>query len=146
MASALASKKLSTELAVRLYDFDPDSADAVYVDWVDMRDFEVFMAGFFRTIGTGNVDTFAIFAATDTSGTNATEVKVATVDPDALNDQVWLECTAAEIAHLAAAAGVSLRYVSLKLEFQTNTDEGVATYVRGHSKFPRADLTADIVA
>jgi hypothetical protein len=146
MASALASRKLTSELAAQNYDFNPAATTATYIAWVDLRDFEVFMAGFTRLTGSGTLTTWSIYAATDTSGTNATEVKTATVNPATLNDQVWLECTAAEIAHLAAAAGVSLRYVSVKIQFGTGTDRGLVTYIRGHSKFPRADLTANIIA
>ena len=48
MASAQASKKLSTEIAAKLYDVDPDATTAFNVAYVDMRDYNVFMAGFFR--------------------------------------------------------------------------------------------------
>lgn len=145
MASALASKKLSCELQVTQYDFDPDNADANYVAWVDMRDFEAVLMSFFHSVGTGNIDTFKIYAASDTSGTNATEIKAATVDPDAVGDYVFLECTAAEIAHLDTS-NVGLRYVSLQVELATSTDEGVVTYIRGHPRFPRDGLTSDVVA
>jgi len=66
--------------------------------------------------------------------------------PNALNDQIWLECTAEEIAALGDAAGVDLRYVSADVEFQTSTDEGVVYYERSGARFPQSGLTADIVA
>lgn len=146
MASALASKKLSTELAVTHYDFDPDNADANYVAWVDLRDFGTFMASFFHSVGTGNVDTFKIYASESSTGAGTpVEVKAATVDPDAVGDYVFLECTAAEIAHLDTN-NVGLRYVSLQVELATSTDEGVVTYIRGNPRFPREGLTSDVVA
>jgi hypothetical protein len=146
MASAQASKKLSTEINVKNYDVDPDATTAFNVAYVDMRDYNVFMAGFFRTVGTSDLQTFKIMAAEDSDGTNAQEIKTGTVDPDALGDQVWLECTAQEIAHIGNATGYKLRYVTLRLQFQTGTDEGVATYVLGHPRFPSEGLTADAVA
>lgn len=146
MASALASKKLTTEIAAKLYDVDPDATTAFNVAYVDMRDYNVFLAGFFRTVGTSDLQTFKIMAAEDASGTNATEIKTGTVDPDAVGDQVWLECTAQEIAHVGNELGYKLRYVTLQLQFATGTDEGVATYIFGHPRFPSEALTTDIVA
>lgn len=151
MASALATKKLSTELYTRAVDVDPDATTAFYATlpsgaWFDMRDFQALLAGFFRTIGTSDLQTFAIFAATDSAGSNATEIKTGTVDPDAVGDQCWLECTAGEIAHIGRAAGLALRYVALKLQFATGTDEGVAIYTFGHSRFPAEGLTSDYIS
>lgn len=146
MGSALASKKLSCELCVTHYDFDPDGTDPVYVAWVDMRDFGTFMASLFHSVGTGNIDTFKIYASESPTGAGTPVlVKSATVDPDAVGDYVFLECTAAEIAHLDTA-NVGLRYVALAVELASGTDECVITYIRGNPRFPREGLTSDVVA
>lgn len=151
MASSLDSKKLSTENYQRSVDCDPDATTAFYATlpggvWFDMRDFGALMVQFFRTVGTSDLQTFAIFAATDSAGTNPTEIKVRTVDPDAVGDQVFIECVAQEIAHIGATLGLKLRYVALKLQFATGTDEGVATYTFGHARYPADGLTSDYVS
>jgi hypothetical protein len=151
MASAVTINKLKSNLAVTQYDFDPDSADKVDAAWVDMRDFGRFMAGFFRTVGTGALDTFRIIAnaASDGSGTDVEVIAHAlpSGEPNAVGDTIWVECTADQIREVGTAAGVEgLRYVSLNLEFATSTDEGVVTYIRSLPRWPRDGLTANVVA
>lgn len=145
MASAQASAKLSQTIKVTQYDFDPGGVDPVDVAWVDMRDFATFMCIFFRTIGTGAVDTFAILANSQSNG-GGTNVNVKThavaSEPDAVGDYIFLECTAEELA----ALGTDLRYVSASVEFAVSTDEGVVTYIRGGPRFAERDLTAEVIA
>lgn len=144
MASTVATEKLTANVAVTHYDFDPNATTATDIAWVDMQNFGHFMCSFFRTIGTANV-TFAILAntASDGSGTEVT-VKSHAVgsQPDAVGDYLFLECTAAEIA----ALGSNLRYVSASVSVATNTDEGVVTYIRGLPRNAHADLSVDTVA
>lgn len=145
MASAQASDKLLSNLAITHYDFDPGGTDPVDVAWVDMRDYGNFACSFFRTIGTSDVDTFKILAnsASDGSGTDV-EIKAHAVgsQPDAVGDYLFLECTAEEIG----ASGTDLRYVTASVEFATGTDEGVVTYVRANPRFARDGLSSDTVA
>lgn len=144
MASTVATEKLTANIAVTHYDFDPNATTATDIAWVDMRNFGHFLCSFFRTIGTSNV-TFKILAnsASDGSGQDV-EVKAHAVgsQPDAVGDYLFLECTAAEIA----ALGSNLRYVTASVSVATNTDEGVVTYVRGLPRNAYADLSADTVA
>jgi DUF971 family protein len=143
MASTVTTAKLSQNLKITQYDFDPDGTSAVDVAWVDMRDFGVFMFSFFRTVGTSDV-TVKIYAnsASDGSGTDV-EVKswtnAAFGDPDLLGDYAFGECTAEEIA----ALGSDLRYVSVNLTFATGTDEAVVTYIRGNPRFSYSGLSAN---
>lgn len=143
MPSSQDNQKIRSRMKVTQYDFDPDGTDAVDVAWVDMRDFGRFLASFFRTVGTSDLDTFRIIAnsASDGSGTDVV-VRSKTVDPDAVGDYVFIECTAQELA----ALGDDLRYVSLQVEFATGTDEGVVTYIRSDPRFAYDELTADAVA
>lgn len=144
MASTIASDCLSSTLTVTHYDFDPGGTDPVDVGWVDMRDYDSILITFFRTIGTGAVDTFKIIAnsASDGGGTDV-EVKAhaVTSEPDAVGDYIFLECTAADLQ----SVGDDLRYVSASVEFATGTDEGVVTYIR-RAKRQYAGLTADTIA
>lgn len=150
MAVATSSDKLTSELKITQYDFDPDGTSAVDVAWVDMRDFVKFLVGFFRTVGTSDL-TLKILANSGSSGGGTdVEVKVKTltgVQPNAVGDYTWIECTAEEIQQAAAAAGVAdVRYVSANLTFATGTDEAVVTYVRGGPRFSFDGLTADNIA
>jgi hypothetical protein len=141
---------LTENLQVKQYDFDPDGTDPVDVAWLAAKNFDRFLFAFFRTIGTGNVDTMRVLANTalDGSGTDVT-VKTKTltsVQPNALGDYSFVEVSAGEIAAAAKAAGVDVVAVALQLEFATGTDEGVVTYVFGGAKYPQAALTADNIA
>ena len=144
-----ATEKLFSSAAIKMYDFDPDSADAVDIAWVDMRDYENFACAFFRTIGTGALDTFKILAntASDGSGTDRViKTHAVASEPNALGDQIFLECSAEEIAQTGADNSEDLRYVTASVEFATSTDEGVVLYERFNPRFAKTGLTADIVA
>ena len=148
MATALTVKKLSTVLNVTQYDFDPDATTATDVGWVDMRDYRHFMFSFFRTVGTGTT-AFTILAntASDGSGDEAT-IKTITpaAAPDAVGDYVFGEMLAEEVRQKGDEDGKAYRYISVNITLGTATDEGVVTYILGNSRFPRENLTADVVA
>jgi len=147
MASGLTAKKLASEVKITQYDFDPNATTSTACGWVDMKDFSKFMASFFRTIGTSNI-TFLIRAATDNSGSNVQTVITKTVSsqPNAVGDYVFCECTGEQIAAVAASSGYALRYVSAYISFETNTDEGVVTYLQSGARFKYDALTADYVS
>lgn len=149
MASAQSTQKLSANIKVESLDFDPDGTDPVDVAWRDMSLFSHFMCGFTRKVGTGNIDGFKILANTKADGSgDEIEVKAKTISgqPDALNDTIWLECSAEEIGHLSDANGKLYRYVSANIEFATGTDEGQVTYVFGDPRFAGSGLTSDVIA
>jgi hypothetical protein len=130
---------------VTVYDFDPDSANATDVGWVDMRDYGALTVLAIRTIGTGAVDGFKILAntASDGSGTDF-EVKshATATEPDAIADFVVLEASAEEIR----SGGEGYRYASAQIELATSTDEMIVVYICSQPRFPHDDLTADIIA
>ncbi len=145
MAVATASAKLFANAAIKGYDFDPGTTNATDIAWVDMRDYGLFACSFFRTVGTGALDGFTILANTQSDGGGTdVEIKAHAVgsEPNAVGDQLFLECTAEEIK----TAGANYRYVSASCEFATDSDEGVVTYIRSKPRFPADGLTADIVA
>src|SRR3990167_9961861 len=75
MATVQGNEHIFSHNVIRTYNDDPaDATVARYIAWVDMRDFDYFAAVVMFQSGTG-VLTFKIFAATDSSGTSATEVK-----------------------------------------------------------------------
>ncbi len=147
MASSQNPDKMLANLAVTHYDFDPDDADPNDVAWVDMRDFSNFMCSFFRTVGTGALDTFAIIAnsASDGSGTDVTvRSHAVSSEPNATGDYIFLEISGDEIADIESENGVAILGLSASCEFATGTDEGVVTYVIRGRQY--ADATADTVS
>lgn len=149
MASPQGSEKIFSHMKIKSFDFDPDGTSAVDVGWEDMQNFGLFGVEFFRTIGT-SVVTLAILANAQSNGggTDVTvKTKTFTAQPDAVGDQVFLECTAEEVKQEANDAGVSgVRYVSASVSFATGTDEAVVTYFFAHPRFAYDQLTADIIA
>ena len=147
MAVATESKKILANMAIKLYDFDPGATTVTEIAWVDMRDFSNFLAGFMRTIGTAAV-TFDIIGNDESDG-GGTDVVIkahaVASEPNAVGDQIWLECTADEIG---AAGGPNTRYVTARVSVATDTDEGVVTYIRDTrgGRFAHDALTADIIA
>lgn len=141
-------KKLTANLAVTHYDFDPGATTLTDIAWVDMQGFECLLVSFFRTIGTADV-VMKIIANSESDG-SGTDVVVATktfsAQPDAVGDYVFLEVTAEMVKAAAVAAGVAARYVSAQVSVATGTDEGVVTYIRKPGRFSYEDMTADVIA
>lgn len=150
MTSIQDSRKFFANNAMELIDHDPDVDTAVDVKWVAFKDFFRFAVGIMRTVGTGAVDGFKILGNTeeDGSGTDVTlKVHAVGSEPDAVEDQLFLEVTAEEAAQEASDAGVAgIKGISAQIEFATATDEMVVVYVRSKPRFPQDALTADSVA
>ncbi len=144
MASAVTTEKITANAKLDVYDFDPDADTATEISWQPMRDFGTFLAAFVRTIGTGNLDTFSIQTASDSSGTGAIDVVVHAVgsEPNLIPDKIVLECTAEQCREVLAAA----THVSAIGEFATSTDEGLIIYLFGNPKHSQSGMTADVVA
>ena len=143
------STHLFSRMKVKHYDFDPNATTPTDIAWVDMQNFRRFACSFFRTIGTGAV-TFRILANAQSTG-GGTDVVIkqhaVAAEPDAVGDQLFLECSAEELAQEAADAGIEgVRYVTANVSVATSTDEGVVTYMLAEPRFVSDGLTADIVA
>ena len=151
MAVASASAKLSANIKVLAYDLDPDESAVTDVGWVDLTNYETFMAIFIRSVGTGALETFNIIANyVNDTGTDVT-VKEHAIgsEPNAAGDMIFLECTAAEVASMQSSISTAtnkLKYVTAEAELATTTDEGVVIYILGNPRFPQAGLTADVIS
>lgn len=143
--SIQATNKLKSNVALEMFDFDPDGTDPVDVAWRDMQDFEGLLVCIMRTVGTGDLDGFKILGNSESDG-SGTDVEIAAhaigSQPDAVGDKLVLEISAEEMAGL----GTDLRYVSANLELATGTDEFTVTYLRGNARHVSDGLTADVVA
>lgn len=144
MATTQTMQKQRSRAAFRMYDFDPDATAVTAVAWVDLADYEEFMATIFRTVGTA-ATTFDLAASASSDGSSPVQVVAHAVgdEPNAVADQLHLELSAEQLAALTTAG---LRYVSARISVATGTDEFVVAYRRAKPRFAKADLTADIVA
>ena len=135
--------KLTEQLNVTGYDFDPDATTATAIAWVDMKEFCSLLVSFQRTVGTSAL-TFIIQGSASSNGASPVTVKTITLaaQPDAVGDIVVGEADVNDML----AAGTDLRYLSATLTVATGTDEGVVTYILGNAKHKETGLTADVVA
>lgn len=152
-ASAVATERLGAELFVKSYDCDPGSTGATYASpdggttpwYLDMRDY--LRAGVMvrpTIVGGNGITLVEVYASTDVAGaTSATLIKTSgAIQADSLNDVVFLEWTAEEIAQ--AAPSTALRYVTVKMTNATNTDESNLTFI-GVPRRPQTGLTATLI-
>lgn len=138
---AYTANSLRSRFLSRTYIFDPaDATVATKVAWVPMG--QRFLAKATLVSGTG-ILTFKIFAATDSSGSDAIEV-VAHANPtvaDAQGDQLVLEVDAAQVQ--AALAGAT--HVSAEIDCDVSTDIVAIEYLM-EPYHQTNGLTADVIA
>jgi hypothetical protein len=137
------ANKLKSSLKARMFHHDPaDATVATKIGWVPMG--INFMAIVQFASGTGLL-TVKVFAATDASGTGATEVAAgAHADPtvaDAAGDQVVVEVSAEQVK--AALAGAT--HVSIELDCDAAGDIADIAYIV-EPRDKANGLTADIIA
>lgn len=149
-------QRIGSRLFVKSFDHDPGATSAKLASpdggatpwYMDMSLFGSGALMYKPTIVAGNgVTLVRVFASSDIAGaSNATLLKTSgAIAGDSLNDTVFLEWTAAEIAQLADAAGVSLRYVTVEITHADATDEGCLTFIGADPRFPRDGLSATAI-
>lgn len=143
MPATYTAQKRRTIATRKLHDFDPGATTVTAVEWRAIAGYREFLAGLVRTVGTG-ATTFDIAVATDASGTGATQVVAHAVgsEPDAVEDQLWLECDVEQMREVLATA----THWSPRISVAAGTDEMIAYTEEAEPQFPRSGLTADIVA
>lgn len=124
------------------------TGDAYVGGWQDMRDYGALLVQYHKVTGAGTLAKFKLFAASSSTGANATEVKAHALgsNPDAINDTIVLECTAQEIGAMGDSAGTNLRYVAAQVAHDTAADRASLAYIFGNPRFSQGGLTADVVA
>jgi len=152
MPSTTTAHKALSESERRLVDYDIDDALNI-VDLglpqgagnkcLPIAGFRRFVAGLFRSLGTGTVSEFQIIAATAADGTGATIVKEHAIGsaPNLLNDQIWLEVDAEQIHEVLPAA----THVGVRVQLFTAGDEAIVFFERLEPTFEYANLTADYI-
>ena len=150
---AYTAEHLTSRANRRMVHHDPDADTAVIVDLVPASSDEMlpitdgynrFLAGLIRVVGTGDVDEFAIIAATDADGTGATVVKAHALGSavDAEGDTIWVGCDVDQIREALAGA----THVGVRVELATSTDECGVYFERADPLFNYTGLTADYIA
>ena len=147
MAVATESSQLKSELKCTMY--RNIAASATDVDWVDMKDYDSILIGVSASLLVGaGVTVFKILGNSefDGGGTDV-EIKAKAIPPapDALEDTLWLEATAEEIAGASTVASGRLRYVSANITAANAGDIASTVYIR-RSRRPAKDETADVIA
>lgn len=153
---AYTANKLRAQSARRMVDFDPDATTETIVTLnpaaaekclalASLGGPQSFLAGLFRSVGTGSITGFKVFVSEDAAGvTNATVVAAHALgsDPNAVGDTLWLEVTAEQVkAALATAA-----YIGVKITQGTAGDECVVFFECADGRFKYDGLTADYVS
>lgn len=150
MASAVSTEKIGSSLYIHSFDHDPGATTAVLagpdggttIRYLDMKDYtNVGVLVKPNIVGGTGVTKVELVASATTSFSSVTSVKDSgTVAGDALEDNVFLECTDAEVVQL----GATLRYVAARITHGTNTDESTVTYI-GIPKRSYTGLTATAI-
>lgn len=103
-----------------------------------------FVAGLFRSVGTGSVTKFQIIAATAADGTGATIVTEHGIGsaPNAVGDTIWLEADIEQVKEVLPTA----THVGVRVQLVTTTDEAVVSFERLEPTYARHGLTADFIS
>jgi len=151
MPATTTANKALTERERFLLDFDPDSGNDAYVNLdkvtpaagLPIATRRNFVAMVSQTVGTGGITAFSIGGATDAAGTGfvAAVTHALGSNPDSVNDQVVLECSAEQIREVVSGA----THVLVLINAVTSTDE-FKVYFECDPFFKRHGNTADYIA
>jgi len=159
MVATYTTEVLGSRMEIRMRENDPDTGNDAYVDlaepaagaagsptapFLPLGEFRRFMAIYMTSVGTGGITAFKIVAATSAAGANATDVvsHALSSNPDAVGDFVKLECNVEQIHEVLATA----THVGVLVNLVTSTDEGILTFIRAESAYPRSGLTSDYIS
>jgi hypothetical protein len=154
MASGQSSQHFRSRVQMQVWDHDPGTTAATVTSpdggttqrWMDMKDFDLFVAAVIQTVlGGSGCTKLEIVAAEDAAGTNLQVIKDSgSITLDALTEWAVQECTAEEVAHVGEAAGYKLRYVAARITTQNSGDEQIVVYQAMSHHHPHLDLTAAV--
>jgi hypothetical protein len=116
--------------------------------WRALAGYEGFLVMAMTAVKTGNgVIEVSIYAAEDSSATNATEIKTSgVVAADADGDYVYVECSAEEVAHVGEAAGYNFTHVAGYVDCHHADDITAVTYIRWGAKRAADALTSNYIS
>lgn len=123
-------------------------AGATATTWRAMRDYEGFAVIAVQGVlgGNGMIE-LSIYAATDDSASDATEIKTTGVIAcDAIGDYAVLEVSVEDIQQIGKAAGYDFTHVTAYIDSHHNDDEQGVTYIRYGAKHCQSGLTATTIS
>ncbi len=156
MVTAVATEKLFANNMIEMFNHAPADAateqsvkqGATTTTWRAMRDYEGFavLAEPTLLVGTGLTE-LSIYAAEDSAGTNATEIKTTgAILANALGDYAVLEVSAEDIQQIGKAAGYDFTHVVAYADCQHDDDELGVTYIRFATSHATSGLTATYIS
>ena len=156
MVTALATEKLFANCSIESFIHMPAAgtteqsvkAGTTATTWRAMRDYEGFAVIAVQGVlgGNGMIE-LSIYAATDASASNATEIKTTGVIAcDAIGDYAVLEVSMEEVEQLGIAAGYHFTHVTAYIDSHHADDEQGVTYIRYGCKRPHRALTATTIS
>lgn len=151
MASAVATDRLSTRRKMLMFYHAPADAateqsvksGATTTTWQAFKGYGSFQVAAMTSllVGTGMIE-LSIYAAEDSSGSNATEIKTSgAIAADAVGDWAMQECTAEEVNQIGKAAGYDFTHVVAYVDCQHNDDEVSVVYILDEPLFKYDGLT-----
>lgn len=154
MASPQASDVARCNAYYELCDHDPGGTSATLlsadggstVKYLDMKDYGRALFGVGLTIpaSSSGITKVEIVAAATSAFSSVVVVKDSgTIDADAVMDQVWLECSASELAQLGTDNSAELRYVTARITCSNAGDEAVAAMIGLEPRFAYDGLTPE---
>lgn len=152
MATAVTSQKIGSTMSLKNYDHDPGSTGAVVVSgdggttkhYLPMANYEWFGLLVMNSVSASSSGPtlVEIVAAEDSSGTNATAITTSgTVASTAVGDNIFIECTAAQIQEVGAAGGFVFTHVTGRITCSNSGDECVVLQLRAAPRWPQLNLT-----
>ena len=158
MATAVATVKLFANAMIESFIHMPADAateqsvkaGATTTTWRAMRDFEGFAVIAVQGVlgGTGMIE-LSIYGATDSSGSDAIEIKTTgALLANAIGDYAVLEVSAEDIQQIGKSqtTQLDLTHVVAYIDSQHNDDEQGVTYIRHPAKRRVAGLTATTIS
>ena len=149
MATAIATDRLSCRRKILMYNHDSASANTkqsaksgtTTTTWTALEGYGSFQVCAMLEEGTSVVGIY-IYAATDASATNATEIKTSGVIVcDAEGDWATLECSAEEVNAAGRALGYAFTHVTAYIDCGADTDEVAVVYILDDPMFKYDGLT-----
>lgn len=155
MPSAVSVVDLFANAAIITYDHDPGATSALITSpdggttkrYVPLAQYGGFAGIVMATIASGGPTLVEIVAATDSAGTDVTQIVTSgTVAADAVGDVVAIECSAAQVKEMGDSLSKVFTHVGIRITCANSGDECAVTYIRHKPKFPQSGLTANAIS
>jgi hypothetical protein len=150
MATAIATDRLSCRRKMLMYLHNPADASVLQsvktavstATWQAFKGYGAFQAAAMLAVDTTALITLAIYAAEDSSGTNATEIKTSGVIAGAtVGDWCMQECTAEEVNAAGKALGYDFTHIVAYIDCTHADDICAVVYILDDPLFKYDALT-----